>query len=688
MQVDSPERLRNVAIVGHNDSGKTTLASAMLYTGGATSRLNKVEDGNTLTDYDPEEIEREISIGLGTCYVPWGNTKVNLIDTPGYGIFMNEIRCGMRAADSALLCIDMLSGPQVTSEKAWEFAESLNLPVAFHITRADRDNTDFARSVAELQEAFGRTAMPIQVPIGQAHDFVGIVDLVTGTAYTFDRDGNGKGKKGEVPAELQDQVDEWRSHLVEAVAENDEALMEKFFEEGDLTGAELEEGIRSAMSQRALFPITLSSALHGIGTSPLLDSLVSFHPNPLDHRFTATDAGGEPIDAPTGATAIVFKTLNDPFSGKISLLRVVSGEISSDKPLFNSNAEDSERLGSLLLMQGKTGETTTRAVTGEIVGVAKLKVTHTGDTLCDKASPCKIDWIAPPVSAMSFAIEPKSKGDEEKIGESVSKLIEEDTSLRTGRDAQTGEYILTGTGRLHVEIAVARMKTRYKVDVILHAPRVPYRETIRKAADGHGRHKKQSGGRGQFADCKIAMEPLSRDEDYEFKDEIYGGSIPQQYRPAVDKGIVEAAGKGFLAGYPVVNFRVRLLDGQYHDVDSSEMAFRIAGSLAFKDAMSKAGATILEPVMAVEINTTEEFMGDVMSDLSQRRGRPQGMEAKGDKQIVKAQVPMAEMLNYATALRSMTQGRSNFTMDFSHYEEAPRNVQEKIIADAKKGEDD
>ena len=692
MQVDSSELIRNVALVGHNDTGKTTLASGLLYSSGVASRLNRVEDGNTVTDFDNEEISRGLSIGLAVCHLPWRKHKVNLIDSPGSGIFLNEARSAARAADTALLCINGVSGVQVTAEKMWDYLQRIEIPVALHLTKMDRENADFERAIEGLQEVFGRAVIPVQVPIGTEHELSGVVDLVHRKAIVFDQDGNGRGTSGEIPAEIADSVEEWRAKLVEAVAENDESLMETFFEEGDLTTEQLIAGLRSALQSRALFPATLSAAAHGIGNSALLDFIVDVLGSPTARgSFPATDVGDEEIEVstdPSGpVSALVFKTLSDPFSGKISLCRVVSGTMRSDTPLYNSRAEVDDRVGHLMTMQGKQGENVAQLVTGDVGGVAKLKVSQTGDTLCDKERPVKLSWVRTRVAAISFAIEPKSKGDEERIGEACAKLVEEDPTLRAARDPQTGEFLLSGTDQLHVEIAVTKLKSRYKVEVILHPPKVPYRETIKKIANGHGRHKKQTGGRGQFADCRIKMEPLPRGEEFDFVDEIFGGSIPQTYRPAVAKGIVEACERGFLAGYPVVEFRVRLLDGQYHDVDSSEMAFKIAGSLAFKDAMERAAPTILEPIMQVEINTSEEFMGDIMSDLSQRRGKPQGMEAKGTAQIVRAQVPMSEMLTYSPALRSMTQGRSSFSMEFSHYDEVPRNVQEKIIAEAKREEE-
>ena len=689
MQVDSPEKIRNVAVAGHNDTGKTTLVSALLYAGGVTSRLNRVEDGNAVTDFDSEEVSRGISIGLATGFVPWRQHKVNLIDCPGYGIFFNETKQGMRAADAVLLAVNGVAGVEVNTEKVWDFAAEIGLPVVIHLTKMDRERADFERAIEALQKSFGRGVLPVQIPIGSEAGFTGVVDLVQGKAYRFTKGGNGKVEPAEVPAELAGDLDAWRSRLIEAVAETDDLLMEGFFEQGTLSQADLEKGLKHAVRQRQIFPVTLSAGAHGIGPSALLDALLAVVPSPIERDpFPAVNVGGDPIQLAPSPTdpfaALVFKTLSDPFTGKISILRVVTGTMKSDAPAWNPRAEESERVGHLMALQGKQGTAVPQLVTGDIGGIAKLKTTRTGDTLTSRDRPVRLGWIDVAEPAMSFAIEPKSKGDEDKIGDALSRLMEEDLTLKAGRDPETHEILLSGTGQLHIEIAVAKLKNRYHVEVVLHPPKVPYRETILKPADGHGRHKKQTGGRGQFADCKIKIEPLPRGEDFAFADEIFGGAIPQNYRPAVEKGIQEARRRGYLAGYPVVDFKVRLLDGQFHDVDSSEMAFKIAGSLAFKEAMANAKPTILEPIMKVEITTSEEFMGDIMGDLSQRRGRPHGMDAKNGTQVIKASVPMSEMLNYAPALRAMTQGRSSFHMEFSHYEEVPRPIQEKLIAEAQK----
>ncbi len=689
MQVESPDKIRNIAITGHSDTGKTTLASALLYTAGVSTRLARIEDGNTVTDFDPEEIARGISIGLAVCSAPWKTHKLNLLDCPGYGIFFVETEAALRATDAALLCINATAGAQVISERVWAAAERLQLPVFFVLTKMDRERADPASTLESLHRTFGRGAVPIQLPIGAEHDFQGVVDLVSRQAFLYQKDGDGKGKPAEVPAAMAAEVEAARTRLVEAVAEADDALLEKFFEAGTLSDDELAAGLRSAVRARRIFPVALASAAHGIGTSALLEALVAQLPSPLERSaFPAANVGGDPLEVPPQvggpAAALVFKTISDPFTGKISLLRVVTGTLASDGTAWNPRLEEAERIGQLLAMQGKQGSAVPRLLTGDIGGLAKLKGVASGDTLCDKERPLRLGWIEIAEPAISFAVEPKSKGDEEKIGEALARLMEEDLTLRAARDPDTGEFLLSGTGQLHVEIAVAKLKKRFHVDVILHPPKVPYRETIRRKAEGHGRHKKQTGGRGQFADCKIVLEPLARGGDFEFVDEIFGGAIPQGFRPAVEKGIRDARRRGFLAGFPVVDFRVRLMDGQYHDVDSSEIAFKVAGSLAFKDAMAKAGPTLLEPLMRVEITVDEQFMGEVMSDLSQRRGRPQGMDSRNGQSIVQAIVPMAEMLSYAPALNSMTQGKGSFHMEFSHYEEVPSHVQQKIIEEAQK----
>lgn len=693
MQVDSPDQIRNITLAGHADTGKTTLASAVLHTSGMVNRLGKVDDGNATTDFDEQEIERGHSIGLAPCYAGWQKHKVNVIDTPGSAIFSVEARAGLRAGDAMVLVVNAAAGVEVMTERMWRYAADLDLPALVHVNKMDRENVELEQLLESLQASFGASMVQLQLPIGEGEGFRGVVDLIAQKAFVYERDGDGTAKEEDVPADMEQAMEMARNELIEAVAETSEELMEEYFDEGTLPDDDLVAGLAAAIAQREIFAVTYGSALHGIGTSAFLDTVVRALPDPtVRGTFPATDVGGEEIEVATSPdepfSALVFKTINDPFTGKINIFRVVSGEAKSDSAAWNTRAEQQEKLGQLLHLQGKTHDPAAKLVTGDVGGVAKLKDTLSGDTLCDKSRPVKLGWIdvRPPV--ISYAVEPKSKGDEEKISDALHRMMEEDLGLAAGRDPQTHEFLLSGSGELHVDIAIARLKSRFNVDVIKHPPTIPYRETIRRAAEGHGRHKKQTGGRGQFADCHIRIEPLPSGEEFEFVDEIFGGAIPQTFRPAVEKGIEEARRKGYLAGFPVVDFRVRLQDGQYHDVDSSEMAFKVAGSMAWKDAMQDARPTLLEPVMSVEITTSEEYMGDVMGDLSQHRGRPQGMETLGNRQVIKATVPMAEMLDYAPRLRSLTQGRARFTMEFQGYEEVPKQLQKRIIEAAEKGEDE
>ncbi|MEO8277783.1 MAG: elongation factor G, partial [Thermoanaerobaculia bacterium] len=507
MQVDSPARIRNIAIAGHNDTGKTTLASSLLFAGGAAPRFGKIEDGNTITDFDPEETERGISIGLAVAHLPWRQHKVNLLDSPGYGIFFSEIRTALRVADCAVVCVNAVAGAEVNTEKVWEAAADLDLPVILHLNKMDRERADLGRCLESLQSTFGRQILPVQLPIGSEKEFVGVIDLVKMKAFRFERDGSGKGKEEAIPADLLAGANEARTRLIEAVAEADEHLLEKFFEEGTLEAADLESGLRSAIAARKLFPVTLGSSLHLVGSSALLDFLVDYAPSPANHPYPAKgiDGSSVPIEADPEkpAVALVFKTLNDPFTGRLSILRVLSGTLQNDAQMWNVRAEEMEKMHGLVHLQGKTGTATTKLIAGDIGGVPKMRLALSGDTLSAKEQSVSAEWIPLPEPAMSFAIEPKSKGDDEKIGDALHRLIEEDPSLRAGRDPQTHEFLLSGSGQLHVEITLARMKRRSNVEVILHPPKVPYRETIQKPAEGHGRHKKQSGGRGQFADCRI-----------------------------------------------------------------------------------------------------------------------------------------------------------------------------------------
>jgi elongation factor G len=689
MKVYSGSEIRNVALVGHNDTGKTTLVSQLLFNAGGTTRLGRVEDGTTTTDFDQDEVERKHSISAAVAFAEWRETKINLLDTPGFGIFAMEAKGAMRIADSAAIVVSGVTGVEVTTEKVWKFADEFELPRLVIVNKMDRDRASFSRTLDALQKKFGKNVVPIQLPLGEEKDFHGVIDLIAMKAVLYETDGSGKFEVSDIPANLKSTADEWREKLIEKVAEGDDTLMERFFEQGGLSQEELIDGMRREVAHHQIFPLLFTSGSHNIGGHAVLDAFVSLLPSPeVLKTIEGKDARGEKItfDRRPEAfpSALVFKTFSDPFSGHVSLFRVYSGTLQSDHTYWNSTKEHDERVGKLQLLQGKQQVPVPELKAGDIGAVAKLKNTATGDTICAKDHQIVLDFIHYPEPAIAFAVEPKARGDEDKLGAAIHRIIEEDPTIHFHRDEQTKEFLISGQGQLHVEIVVGKLKKKFNVDVILHPPKVPYRETITRPADAHGRHKKQSGGHGQFADCKITVEPLPRGADFEFVDEIFGGSIPRQYIPAVEKGIQEARVKGYLAGFPMVDFRVRLKDGQYHDVDSSEMAFKIAGSLAYQQAMEQARPTLLEPIMHVDISIPSEYVGDIMGDLNSRRGRVEGVDAEEDTQVIHARVPLAEMLTYGSTLRSITQGRGSFHMEASHYEEVPRQFQEKIIAESKK----
>jgi elongation factor G len=689
MKVYDAPNIRNVAIVGHGGSGKTSLASALLFDAGAVNRLGRVDDGTTVTDFDPDEVERKISLLAVPAFAEWKRAKINLVDAPGYANFLSEARSALRVADAALVVVDAVAGVEVQTEKVWAIAEEYDLPRLVIVNRMDRDNASFQRTLERIQAAFGRAVVPAAVPVGEEKSFQGVVDLVSEKAQVYAGDASGKFQVADVPAAQQAAARSWREKLVEMVAESNEELMEEFFEKGTLSQEQLAKGLRQAAMAGKVFPALPVSSLLNVGVHAVLDAIVDLLPSPADRGeakgtdpASKTEASRRPApDAPL--SAFVWKTLVDPHAGRISLFRVYSGTLKSDSAVHNTTRDAAERVGSLLLLQGKTQTQVPEIQAGDIGAVAKLKDTQTGDTLADKASPIVYPTVVFPEPATTFAIEPKTRGDEDKISTALQRLQEEDPVLRVSRDPQTHEMLLSGMGQLHVEVVVGRLRKRYKVEVNLKKPKIPYRETIKGSAEAHGRHKKQTGGHGQFGDCKIRIKPLPRGEDFRFVDDIFGGSIPKNFIPAVEKGIQEARMKGFLAGYPMVDFQVELYDGQYHDVDSSEMSFKIAGSLAFKDGIPKCRPTILEPIMSVEIAVPDEYAGAVMGDLSSRRGRPQGMEPKGSLQVIKAEVPLAEMLSYDAELTSMTGGRGSYHMEMDHYDEVPAHLQEKIIATAK-----
>jgi elongation factor G len=679
--------VHNVALVGHGNSGKTSLAAGMLFAAGATNRLTRVDEGNTITDYDDEEVARKITISTSVAAMEWKKGKINLLDTPGYNLFMYDTKMSMAAADCALIVVDGVAGVEVQTEKVWEYAEEFRQPRAFFINKLDRERSDFDRTLGTIHEFFGRSCVPVQLPIGSERDFSGVVDLVHMKAYSYTPDGSGKGREIPIPPEVADRAKELHEQLIEMIAEGKDELMEEFFATGTLPAEHIYSGLHDAVKDDKLFPILCGSALRNIGTDLVLDFLLEFAPNPTEHAALKAMAGDKEVERPITdkghVTAYVFKTVADPFAGRLSYFKVCSGVMKNDATLVSIRSGSTERLSHLSAPFGKQMIAVNELHAGDIGVVAKLKDVLTGDTLCEKGDSIAFPKVSVPEPSIAYAISAKSRNDEDRMGNAVQRILEEDPGLRFYRDAQTKEFLLAGSGGQHVEIVVSKLKKRYNVDVELKAPKIPYRETIRGHADVHGRHKKQTGGHGQFGDIKIKMDPLERGQHFEFVNEIFGGSVPKQYIPAVEKGILEAAERGYLAGYPVVDFRVTLYDGQYHDVDSSEMSFKLAARKAFKLAMEQAKAALLEPVMKVEVIAPVEFAGDLMGDMNGRRGRISGMDTKGGSQIIRALVPMAEMLTYQNDLTSMTQGRGSFTMEFSHYDYVPQQQAEKIIASAR-----
>jgi len=687
VKVYESKDIRNVGVVGHGDSGKTTLTAGLLFTSGATNRLLRVDEGNTITDFDDDEVQRKITISTAIAVAEWKKTKLNILDTPGYNIFINDTRSALIAADAALVVVDGVAGVEVQTEKVWQFAVDFALPRAIVINKLDRERADFNRALASANEIFGRGAVPIQIPIGSERDFQGVVDLIRMKAFTYTPDGDGKGKESEIPANLADAAQKAHEALVEMVAEGNDALMEEFFDKGSLSVEQIVEGVRLGVREMRFFPVLCASAQRNIGTDLILDFIVENLPSPLDRAGLPATLNGEEttrkFNENEAPTAFVFKTTADPFAGRINYFKVVTGVVKNDANLQNLTRGVAERLAHIASPQGKTLQPVTEVRAGDIGAVAKLKETLTGDTLADKGANILYPPVKLPEPSIAFAIQANSRNDEDRMGNAVHRILEEDQSLRFYRDPQTREFLLAGAGQQHVEIVVSRLKKRYGVDVTLKAPKIPYRETIRGTADVQGRHKKQTGGHGQFGDCWIKMEPLARGAKFEFANEIFGGSIPRNFIPAVEKGIVDAAEHGFLAGYPMVDFKVTVYDGSYHDVDSSELAFKLAARKAFKAAMLEARPALLEPVKNVEIQAPVEYAGDLMGDLNGRRGRISGMETKGSSQFIRAQVPMAEMLNYQSDLTAMTQGRASFTMEFDHYDFVPQLQSEKIVAAAK-----
>jgi elongation factor G len=682
MKVYDAASIRNVALVGHGGCGKTQLVSTLLFAAGAVNRVGRVDEGTTVTDFDDEEIARKHTLSSSLAHAEWQKTKINFIDTPGFANFLSDARSALRVAEAAVVVVDAVAGVEVQTEKLWSEAAALGLPRIVVLNRLDRERASLERALESLRRDCAREIIPVQLPLGEEKAFIGVVDLVKMKAQTFGADGTMT--EADIPSALTDTAQHAREQLIEMVAEADEQLMETFFAEGTLTQEQLVAGLRTATMAGKLYPLLCTSALHATGMQPLLDAIVNYAPSPAERDFRTIGRDGAETTTKASDTApyavFVWKTIADPFAGRITMLRIVSGAVKSDTTVNNATREAPERLGHLLVLQGKTQTHVPELKAGDLGAVAKLKDTHTNDVLADKSTAVRVAPITFPEAVLSYAIEPKSRGDEDKISTAMHRLEEEDPSIKYGRDPQTHELLLAGQGQLHIEVTVAKLKRRFGVEVNLKPPRIPYRETITASTEAHGRHKKQTGGHGQFGDCKIRVEPLPRGSDFQFEDDIFGGSIPRQYVPAVEKGIQESRMRGYLAGFPMVDFKATVFDGSYHAVDSNELSFKMAGSMAFKDAMTRARPTILEPIMKVEVYTPSDFAGDLMGDLNGRRGRIAGMDTRGTMTVIRAQVPMSEMLTYEQHLTSATGGRGSYHMEYSHYEEVPHVQQAKIIA--------
>ena len=686
--------LRNVAIVGHGSTGKTSLCESLLYVSGKTDRLGRVDDGTSSMDFEPEEQKRRISISAALTFVEWEKYKINLIDTPGDANFAMDTRSGLRVVDAALVVIDAVGGVEFQTEKVWESADEFGLSRMVFINKMDRERADFARAIESVKSTLGRKATPIYLPLGAEDSFRGLIDLINMKALVFD-DPKGKFKIENVPGEMMEQIRKARESMVEDIAECDDALMDKYLESGELAIEELYAGLRKGVLSGNLVPATCGSAAKNIGMIPLMDLIIRCLPSPVDRgavtgKVPGTDKEVKRMpDEKEPFSGFVFKTITDPYAGRLTLFRVYSGTLSADSNFYNASRKMSERFGNIFFLEGKNQRTAESIlVPGDIAAMAKLKETVTGDTICDEKNPIVYEKVPVMPTIISFAVQPKSRGDEEKITASLNRLIEEDPTLTVHRDEQTREIILSGMGQVHIEATIEKLKRKFGVEVNLSTPKVPYKETIKGKTQVQGKYKKQSGGRGQYGDTWLDIEPLPRGSGFEFEDRIVGGVVPRQYIPAVEKGIVEAMAEGVLAGYPVVDLKVGLFDGTFHTVDSSEMAFKIAASMGFKKGVLACQPTLLEPIVIIDIEIPEEYLGDVIGDLNSRRGRVLGMDTKGHHQVIKGQVPLAEILRYAPDLRSITSGRGSFTYTFSHYEEVPAPIAEKIIAQSKKGKEE
>ena len=685
MKKYTSENIRNVALISHGGAGKTSLTEALLFTSGAVNRLGKIESGNTTTDFDPDEIKKQVTINVGLAPLEWSGVKINLLDTPGYFDFIGDVLGALRVADSVVAVVCAVSGVEVGTEKVWGYADGFNLPRFVAINKLDRENANYEGTLEQLRTHFGLSVAPLQMPIGKEADFKGVVDLIRQKAILFSDDGM-KVTEEDIPEDLSAMARDLREKLIEAVAEADDTLLEKYLEGEVLSDAEVDEGLRQGVLKGKIIPVLCCAGTRNFGTQPMLDLIKSYLPSPLDQEELKGHLPGSDeevvrkLSPDEPLSAFVFKTLADPYVGRINYFRVYSGMVKPDSQIYNSTKDTTERFGQVFSMRGKNQITMEEVVTGDIACVAKLQETATGDTLCNSNSPIVFPALDFPDPVISFAVEPKTKGDEDKVSSGLARFLEEDPTFRLERRAETKQTVISGLGELHLDIIVSRLSQKFGVDVGLSTPKVPYKETIKGQTKVEGKHKKQSGGRGQFGHVYLELEPAETGQGLVFENKIFGGSVPRQYVPAVEKGVIEAMEEGVVAGYPVVDVVVRLVDGSYHTVDSSEMAFKIAASQAFKKGMEQAGAVLMEPIMNIEVVVPEAFMGDIMGDLNSKRGRIQGMEPEDGLQKIRAQVPMAEMFKYSIDLRSMTQGRGFFSMDFSHYEEVPHQVAEQVIA--------
>lgn len=682
------ENLRNIGLIGHNGSGKTMLTESILYFTKTIDRLGNTEEGNTVSDYDIEEKKRRISVStsINPCF--WDNIKINLVDIPGYFDFSGEMIEGLRAVDTALINVSSVSGVKVGTEKAWKYVNKINLPRAFFINKLDRENGDFERVLAKLQEKFGISVVPIQYPIGKEENFIGVVNVISEKARIFNHKTREMEEK-EVPEELKDKIEACQKMIMEAVAETDEELLEKYLDEGTLSQDEIYHGIIKGCEHCEIAPVMCGSALKGIGMETFLEDVDFCFPSPCDRdTIQALNINNKKIDIKIKEdekfSAFIFKTIADPFVGKLSIFRVMSGKLKSDSVVYNSNKQKEEKIGAMYFLRGKTELPTKEIVAGDIGAISKLIYTYTGDTLCEKSYPIQFEGFKFPMPNLAMAVLPKSKGDEDKISNGLNRLKEEDPTIVIERDIENAEIILKGLGETHIEVIASKLKNKFGAEVILRNPKVPYRETIRIMSDVEGKHKKQSGGHGQYGDVFIRFEPrLDGENEIMFVDEVVGGAVPRQYIPAVEKGLKECINHGILAGYPVIKLKAILHDGSYHPVDSSEMAFKVAASIAFKKGLEAAKPVLLEPIMHLEVEVPGENMGDVIADINKKRGKVLGMEPQEDYEKVIAEVPASEMFKYATSLKSLTAARGNFTVNFARYEEVPETEAKKIIEEAK-----